>query len=254
MNNYKIYDRLFFMGSCGLGDSFVLNGIVHHYADRSLEIHVPCWEHFYDTIKSLYNGFDNIKVVPFKFEHEMLAKEQEYVINNRLSRILRIKLIQSKIKNYPINAMWDLQLYAAYELPYHLRYTNFRLPKVIEGSDELFEKLSNNEPYILVHRYTGDHPNGLAINIQGFRQANNFPNINIIEITPNITNNMMQYIKLIENAAEIHCVASSFHCLVDSVPTRAKLFFHDIREKTAMAVNSAWNNNKWNNVSYSERF
>lgn len=253
-NTYKIYDRLFFMGACGLGDSFVLNGLIHHYADRSNELHVPCWEHFYETINCLYKDFDNIKVVPFKLENEMLSKEQEYVTKNCLSRILRIKLMTSKVKGFTLNAMWDLQLYAAYELPYHLRYSNFRLPKVIEGSEELFQKLSMNQPYILIHRQTGDHPNGIPINIPGFRKANNFPDINIIEVSTNITNNMMQYVKLIENAEEIHCVPSSFHCLVDSISTRAKLFFHDAREKTAMAVNSSWNNNKWIIVNYVERF
>jgi hypothetical protein len=105
-----------------------------------------------------------------------------------------------------------------------------------------------------VHRQTGDHPKGLPINVSGFRHANGFPEIKIIDIVPEITNNMMQYVKLIQNAQEIHCVPSSFHCLVDSMPTSAKLFFHDIREKTAMAVNSSWNNEKWNMVNYAERF
>ena len=64
---------------------------------------------------------------------------------------------------------------------------------------------------------------------------------------------MMQYVKLIQHAEEIHCVPSSFHCLVDSIQTNAKLFFHDIREKTSMAVNTQWNNFKWNEVNYEYR-
>jgi len=254
MNNYKIYDRLFFAGMSALGDSFVMNGIVNYFADRCYELHVPCWDKYYDTTRCLYKDSDNIKVIPFAVVPEVLSLEQDYVTKNGLSRVLRIDLIPSKIKNFSLNAMWDLQLYAAYELPFHLRYTNFRLPKNVEGSDELFQKLSLNQPYVLVHSNTGDHPHGMPINIQGFRQGNNFPNINIIEVNPDITNNMMQYIKLIENAEEIHCVPSSFYCLVDSVSTRAKLFYHDCREKTAMAVNSPWNNHKWNIVNYVERF
>jgi len=255
VNTYKIFDRLFFLGPSSLGDSFLMNGLVHHYADRTQELHLPCWQHFYDTTKCLYQDFDHIKVVPFNCidTNDMLVKEQEYVTNNRLSRILRTPLIFSNIRKFPLIAMWDLQIYAHYELPYHLRYTNFRLPKNVEGSDQLFNQLSMNRPYSLIHTRTSDHPDGVPINIHGFRKSNNFPDIDIIEVRPEITNNMLQYVKLIENAEEIHCVPSSFHCLVDSIPTKAKLFFHDIREKTSMAVNSAWNNNKWIIVNYNER-
>jgi hypothetical protein len=127
------------------------------------------------------------------------------------------------------------------------------LPKHIEGSDELYNELSGGEPYILIHRFSNDFPAGAPVNISAFRAAGNLPDYKIIEIRDGITDNMMQYVKLIENAQEIHCIPSSFHCLVDSVPTRARLFFHDIREKTSMAVNSAWNDNKWIMVHYPER-
>jgi hypothetical protein len=77
----------------------------------------------------------------------------------------------------------------------------------------------------------------------------------IIEITPNITKNMLQYAKLIENAKEIHCVPSSFYCLTDSITERtsANLFFHDIRAATLMQINSKWNNNRWNIVKYDRK-
>jgi hypothetical protein len=105
-----------------------------------------------------------------------------------------------------------------------------------------------------VHRYTGDSLDGIPINIPGFRKSAGLnENIQIIEIKEGITDDMMQYVKLIQNAQEIHCVASSFHCLVYSIQTNAKLYFHDIREKTSMAVNTQWNNFKWIEVFYDER-
>ena len=64
---------------------------------------------------------------------------------------------------------------------------------------------------------------------------------------------MMQYVDLIKNAEEIHVVPSSFHCLVDSMETNASLYFHDIREKTSMAINSDWNNHRWTIVKYQNR-
>jgi hypothetical protein len=246
----KIFDRLFFMGPMSLGDSFVLCGMVNHYADRCNELHVPVEPRFYKTIKTLYQDHPNIIVIPMPADW---TSENVYVDENRLSRILRISLVHSKIKNFDIIPMWDVQLYSNYELSFGLRYSNFRLPKFIEGADELHSQLAD-EPYIIVHRFSNDFANGAPIDIPTFRAASNLPDYKIIEVREGITDNMMQYVKLIENAEEIHCIPSSFHCLVDSVPTKARLFFHDIREKTSMSVNSAWNDSKWIMVNYTQRF
>ena len=161
---------------------------------------------------------------------------------------------QLNLKGVTLHPLWDLQQYSDHELPFHLRYTNFRLPKHVDGSEELFNKLSNNEPYILVHRYTGEHPDGIPISIENFRSANGWPECKIIEINETITDNMMHYIKLIQNAEEIHVVPSSFHCLVDSMETKAKLFVHDVREKTSMMLNSPYNNHKWCIVNYNTKW
>jgi len=247
----KLFDKLFFLGSVGLGDSFVQSGIVNHFADRCLELHVPAQPKFYKTIKTLYQDHPNIKVVPLEPNED---EQNQYVAAHRLSRILAIPLAQTVIRKYPIIPMWDIQTYSNFELSFELRYSNFRLPNHIEGSEELYNVLSNNEPYILVHRYTGDSPEGIPINIPGFRKnAGLNDNVRIIEIKEGITDDMMQYVKLIQCAEEIHCVPSSFHCLVDSIQTNARLYFHDIREKTSMAVNTQWNNFKWSEVYYEER-
>lgn len=246
----KIFDRLFFSGPMSLGDAFVCSGIVHYYGDRCDELHLPVLEKFNKTLSTLYQDHPNIKVVslgPYN------GGENQYVFDNRLSRIHRADLINTKINGVDITAMWDFQIYANYELPYSLRYSNFRLPKYIDGSVELYKTLSNGEPYILIHRYSNDFPNGAPINVQAFRKSQNLPDIKTIEITEAITDNMMQYVDLIKNAQEIHCIPSSFHCLVDSISTNSTLFFHDIREKTSMAVNSTWNNHRWNMVYYEKR-
>ena len=246
----KIFDRLFFMGPMGLGDDFLLSGMVHHYADRCQEMHVPVWPHFYETIKTLYQDHPHITVVglnPFD------QGENQYVERHKLSRILRTELINWKIKNFELTPMWDIQLYAMHELSFELRYRNFRLPKHIDGSEELYQRLSGGEPYILVHRRTSNHPDGIPFNLEAFRAHNNLPNYKIIDIDPTITDNMMHFVKLIQHAEEIHCVPSSFHCLVDSMETKARLYFHDLREKTAMAVNSKWNNFRWTMINYQNR-
>lgn len=249
----KIFDRLFFAGPMSLGDSFVASGIVHYFGDRTNELHVPVLPKFYKTLSTLYQDHPHIKVVALDPYNN---GENQYVYDNRLTRILRSEVLTTKIKGLDISPMWDIQMYSNYELSFGLRYQNFRLPKHIDGADELFERLldDTSEPYVLWHRFSNDFPTGAPIDINEFRTRNNLPDIKVIEVVEGITDNMMQYAQLIKYAEEIHCIPSSFHCLVDSIDTDAKLFFHDIREKTSMAVNSDWNNHKWTVVNYNPRF
>jgi hypothetical protein len=244
-----IFDKLFFIGPMSLGDSFVTTGIANYYGDRCIKLHYPAKPQYFKTLKTLFQDHPNITVIPI----DGIDMENDYVLKNGLSRIMRTGFETHNIKNFEIVPMWDIQLYANYGLSFDLRYTNFRLPKNIKGSEELYQSLSGGEPYVLVHRYTGHHPQGLPMDIVRFREMNNLPPIKIIEIEEGITDNMMQYAKLIENAQEIHVVPSSFHCLVDSIDTKAKLFFHDLREKTSMFINSSWNTKHWVVVNYSQR-
>lgn len=249
----KIYDRLFFVGPMGLGDTFVHSGIVHHFGDRSFELHLPVWPKFYNTVSCLYQDHPHIKVVGLGHYDE---GENQYVEQHKLARILATDLIRIPGKDGPMAPLWDLQLYSYYELPFSLRYTNFRLPKHVKGSEELYYSLvKNNRPYALIHRASGKYPNGIPIDITRFRRNAGLPDIDFIEVTEGVTDNMMQYVKLIKNAAEIHCVPSSFHCLVDSMfnLTEAKLFFHDIRADALMKVNSFWNHHRWTIVNYGEK-
>jgi hypothetical protein len=245
----KIFDRLFFIGPLGLGDNFVHSGIVHYFGDRCIELHVPVWPAHFETITTLYQDHPHIKVVPLK--HYDLG-ENQYVYENRLSRILPTDLIRTTASGVTMAPLWDVQIYANYEIPFTMRYDNFRLPKLIPEAAELYDALTGDEPYVLVHRRSGKWPAGMPVNIQEFRKHSNLPDIKIIEVFEGITNNMMHYVKLIENAQEIHCIPSSFHCLVDSMNhrTNARLFFHDIRDDVLMKVNSISNQHRWIIVNY----
>lgn len=248
----KIFDKLFFMGPMTLGDNFVYSGIVHYYGDRCTELHVPSGEENFDTLTTLYQEHPHIKVV------QMLPYDQgenQYVEKFGLSRIVRHDMFRTQINGHTISIMWDEQIYTQFELPFSLRYSNFRLPSNIAGSQELYQQLAGDEPYALVHRGTSVYPNGMPLDITGFRKASGMPDIKIVEVKPGITPDLMQYVDLIKNATEIHCVPSSFFCLVDSIhrETNARLFYHDVRANTIMRVNSKWNNYPWTMITYGNK-
>ena len=234
----KIFDRLFFFGPTSLGDSFVLNGAAHYFGDRCHELHYPCRSEFYDTISTLFQDYPNIKVITLAPGEQI----SDYLEKHRLSRVLQNEVHLEIMDGVQVVPLWNKQLYIGLDLPFSLRYTNFRLPKHVYGADHLYWELSKGEPYILVHRRTSQHPDGVNINIDGFRESYNLPDLKVIEINESITNNMMQYVKLIEHASEIHCVSSSFFNLVDSMidKTNAKLFFHDVRITHCTSLQKNW--------------
>jgi len=257
----RIFNEIFF--SCGLtlaglGDSFVMSPIVHKFARESNKLFFPARRSNFETIKSLFQEASNIEVVHYSSEEEanlLLSNNQIFQIAG--PDITHTEIYIPNLSQY-VNIQIDgfRQLYEFYDIAFSYRYLGFQMPEYIDGSDELYNRLTGGDDnYVLLHQSTYHHPNGMNINFEGWRKSYNFPERKIIEIREGITQNMLHYKKLIENAKEIHCVPSSFFCLVDSMfnQTSAKLFYHDLRATTMLQVNSKWNNNSWNIVKYVEK-
>jgi hypothetical protein len=252
----KKFNEIFFCGAMSLGDCFVMNAIVHEYAKISHKLVYPCKPEYFQTLQSLYQDCDNIQVVAF----ETTEQENAFITQHGLIKIFSPPIEGTHIHRAGcepeyIHIHWPQQIYENFDIVFSKRYSGFKMPKNIAGSQELYESMTDGNPYVLVHRYTGDHPNGIPINITGFRKSVGLPDLPIIEIREGQTDNMLQYKTLIENAAEVHCVPSSFFCLVDSMqlPASCTPYFHDIRRNSLMKVNSRWNNHKWHMVNYSVR-
>jgi len=147
---------------------------------------------------------------------------------------------------------FDRQFYEQANILFKDRYEKFTLPEEIPGVDEVYNNLTEGEKdYIIVHKNSsaeGDYP----IDLWNWRKNRN-PNIKIVEIGLGQTTNMLSYMKLIQNAREIHCLNSSFYCLVDSVCMEigAKLFYHDIRMNNITQTN-CWTTGgqRWTIVEY----
>jgi hypothetical protein len=245
-------DKLYFVGLMDLGDHFVHAGIINYFADRCNQLHVPVKHHNYETVCMLFQEHPNVVVVALH-PHE----EDEYIAQHKMSRICNgWNMMFANIGGHSAALLWDEQVYTYYEVPFSFRYNNFRLPRNITGSQELYDRLYKGRPYVLIHRRTGHMPNGIPIDIENFRISAGLPQeVDIIEIEPSITSNLLHYVKLIENASEIHCVNSSFFCLVDSIFNRtyAQLFFHDVRASSLIRVNSDYNRHRWRIINYGTR-
>jgi hypothetical protein len=246
--------------------------MVHHYSKLVDEVYVNSYS--YDTLSLLYADYDNIKVLhddeikpapdaenPYLYNFPPLS-EQDYWYypinpNDKFTWMVndpKHLVNKGRYSAYTV-PLWDRQLYELADLPFSVRYTGFRMPKDNPGSEELYNKLYNGRPYILVSNKMWQEGVAAPIMLNEVRSAFSLDNdVDVIYV--DTTTNLLHYEKLIANAEEIHVVPSSFHCFSDSIPTKpgAKMFFHDIRADVIMRLNTIWNKDKqWIEINYSRK-
>lgn len=206
----------------GLGDHFICNGLVNKVSEQVDELYLICKEKNFDTVSCLYK--DNYKVNVIKIKEEPQDITLFSSVNNL--PILTVGFTDFK------NPSFDRSFYVGMGLDFSLRYSNFKLPKEIENSKNIYDQVVDNVPYCLVHNVCSDGEFNLNIKTD----------LNMVYIKPGLTKNLLDYVKVIENASEIHCVDSSVFHLIDSMEVNAKLYFHDIRSSidNKIRVSDKW--------------
>ena len=254
-----VMPQLYLISPLFLGDAFVINALVHKWAQEAVHVHVPTLPQYVHTVQCLYSDYENITVVPYLGEQN----EQEHISKHNLQQInfrtlYELTKLPLKHHNQPVEipVLWDRQIYEYFDVPFSRRYQNFRLPKHIPHAQDLFNTLNpTHEPYVLWHRHSHTQIHDTQVDLKTWRAQIGAPDIKIIEIETGHTANLLDYMQLIRHAQEIHCIPSAFHCLVDSVwdQTNATLFYHDVKARTLMQVNSRWNNWRWHSVYYDNK-
>lgn len=121
------------------------------------------------------------------------------------------------------NCLWDEGFYVRYNISFKKRWTSFFVKRDPEREESLYKKLNpDNEPYIIIHNRFNVRPGDL-INYSKITS-----NLKRIEIAWDQTDNAFDYLKLLEDADEIHVCDSGFKIMIDSFNYFAKnLFLHD---------------------------
>tara|TARA_B100000123_G_C25673048_1_gene402881 strand:+ start:68 stop:808 length:741 start_codon:yes stop_codon:yes gene_type:complete len=220
-NTYNINkikdDRFLAYTHLGLGDHIVCNGLLNHFSESFSNIYLPVKSRDLDNINYLYK--DNNKIKVFKIEHET---EVEDINNFAKKNNLTILKVGFKKRKPPFN----LSFYEQFDLPYSHSLNKFKITRDEDKEASLFEHLKNTYdvegPYQVVHNQSSYGKVDLQSN-------KDLPKI-FIEKETDLHKNIFLYLKVIENAEEIHCLDSSFLHLVERVNTNADLFFHNIKK------------------------
>lgn len=273
MNN----ENIILHSHTGLGDQFVISGLVRSFfvnrykkiylATSPLKTNLPTLSHLYEDLPQIefvdvemgddvghtcvYNLSLKLDCPIFKLGFKwMWHRNTNIRFPGDMSRYIQGK---NSVFNDKLEYIWPdpeysypKKFYTYLDQPYENRYKYFRLPTMRDSSKQLYNKLYPNKKYILIHNSASDWTHTqLSIPTEYEK----------IYVEP-VTNNLLDWIPLIKNAEEIHCVDSSVFHLVDNMShgLRAKLFYHDARNLGATGnPNYPENNNVWNVVKYAEK-
>lgn len=248
-----------FIPNGAIGDIFVVAGAANWYSERCDRLYFPVDKRLgvTDMVKCLFKENKKIAVIEYE-DTSNYADLNHFIHTNQLTIFVRPKLVTVQVDTVECYIMWDEQLYTSFDLPFSVRYSHFKLPDLQAESIKLYKSIVTNPRYILISRKISTKDQAVDIDLISSRAKENLDSIDnfqVIELTEDITDNILLYSELIKHAEEIHCVPSSVFCFVDSITqtTSAKLFYHDIRANTIMRVNNNWNNNRWNIIKYDRK-
>jgi len=233
-------EKLVVHNRCGMGDHIICNGIVNHLSENNF-VYLVCRHAHVDTLTCLYK--DNPRVELRTTGYMYLGQEHNnYVIE--LAQELNARAFGIATHQVEM-ARYQECMYEWANLPFEYRYSKFQLPKEIPGRQELYDRLRPKGPYALIHCVGSSGAN--LINWDKHIS----PNLEQLHMGPK-SNNLLDWIDLIINAEEIHCIPSGPFHFVDSIlsKVKAKKVFHNSRSSSNFNPNNEFNQHCWQVVQY----
>jgi hypothetical protein len=118
-----------------------------------------------------------------------------------------------------------------------IQLSNFSKTKL--SSNKQFNKLNaENSKFALIHNSGSDGKDRID-----YSKIN--PELKIIKVSPEHTDNIFSYLGLVYRAEEIHCVESCFNVLVDSLDVYTKLFYHKNHNRRSIEKNQHKLKKQW---------
>ena len=203
----------------GLGDHLLCNGIYREYAKLYKKCVLPVETKYIDTIRYMLSDVNNIQIIPLP-----LRKSWKYI---RIWRLLYTLLGYRHLKlgshgaNFFLEGVrFDKNFYDQAKIPFTKRWSSFAFPRNYASESSLFDsKNAQKGQYVFLHE---DASRNYLID-RSLIQTD-LPVITPSNLRQNI--NFFHYALLLENAAEIHCIESSFAAFVESMQVPVKKFAH----------------------------
>ena len=225
----------------GLGDHFDVNGMVRQFLETPFdheEVHVFSKSNYYEMIEYMYRDDDRIIVTEIDKDKDEDAQVREYLERTHPTKFLRVGF-----ENYPFlqenkldKNCWEF-FYEQISFDKNIRTDSFYCDRNPEEERRLLNKLNpEGKPFVFLH----DDPE------RGFEIDRSKIDTDLLIIENDTSENIFYFLKVLEQAQEIHCMESSFKSLIDLYATTDKIYYHDFRNQPL----GHYTNKKWDIVKY----
>lgn len=221
MDNILIYHHL------GLGDHLICNGLVRNICENNKNnFLLPAKKHNFQTVKFMFRDLNNLTVV---------SVDKDECVNS-LSSEINCKVLTIGHQFLDPYKQFDQSFYNQLGISFDKRWLSFFVQRDYDREVELYNRHNIKNDFIFVH---DDSDRGMTIESKYLQDKN------IIRADRKQTNILFDYLSILENAKEIHCIESSFLFLVDSFNFKGKLFNHRYSRQYP-ENNTPTLRNKWN--------
>jgi len=215
MNNTEIYIHT----HLGLGDHFVCNGLVRKFiSETSFErYHLVCKTKNEKTVRQMYKDLDCLDLC-------LVEKDSDLYENiGSDNKVLRVGFSDHG------DGKFDKMFYDQLGFNFSVKRKNFYIERDKDRENEYYEEIIDSKPYIFVHDRSSVGSFDLRIETKHrIVKPDNF------NYTP------IDYLKIIENAEEIHCLDSSFLNMIDLAVNHDKMFFHKVKKTGYPTISDNW--------------
>jgi hypothetical protein len=242
--NITTNNSIFIINQLELGDNIIINGLIRHYSSIYNNVILVCRNDYFDQLKIMYQDLSNLYLyqihnetknvihlydfinvyVPYNDEIIFLFKEKKILFQPMAFHTNKYKLSNKFV--IKSNVYYPKLLFTR-DIDYSIRYSKFKINRDLDKENKLYDNLVEiiGESYCII---IDDKSRNFIIN-------NNNNDIPIFRLSPNANNNnldlilddnIFNYIKILENAKEIHTIDSSIVLLIDQLDINVKTYIH----------------------------
>ena len=229
---------VFLSNNSGLGDYVLLNGATRYVASRSdvNHVHLMCMGSHgkYRHVSWMYRDNEKISVIPEpapsnnkQAKRKMRKRSKEYP--HAQARIFSWSALEwlSQMTKRGLDHekhCWTELFYHAHEAPYSARHENFYLERDLDREDKLLNSLNLPSEYVFCSNTSSKGSYAIK------------PNTKLPVVSPrDVPDDLIfDWMSVIENAAEVHTVDTSWFHLIKQMKLDKPKYFYHIRNYSAV--------------------
>lgn len=200
----------------GMGDTIICNAIINQYSTKFEKLFIFCKPHFYESVTFLYRTNPKVVIIP---ADDSQSKTIFQSIQTEYKLLLGFDELEKTQVKYNLN--FDEAFYKIAGLSFDNRFDQFKLERDNQREEKMFNILNVKKgEYIFLHE---DNTRLFRIKREHIKNKQ----LPILWPNPTLTGNIFDYCSIIENAAEVHVIDSSFKNLCETLDIKTNdLFYH----------------------------